>query len=255
MFSVYNANPYVFSDVEAWLKAKFGNLPEYENTVVVLGYNIIKMPFNVFKQSYPTSRIIVYNLEQMFEGSPWVNQHTMNWLLAANDVWDYDRENIQFLRSRSIVAKYVPFDYQEQLATYPTMEKDIDVLFYGMLSARRMRLLSNWCNTTAYTYKTMIVTGVTGSELATLIARSKILLNIHAWDKSSRQEQVRLFRPIINNTCVVSERSKYNQFGQAIVEINNMGNMNMVLSKVLSSGDWQTIGVSAAQKWKALCSK
>ena len=250
---VVNSNPYVFGDVEDYLRRRFETDQRFANTVFVLGYNIIKEPFNVFKSRYPTDRIIVLNLEQLFDGSPWVNEFTMNWLMAANEVWDYDTENIKFLRSRGIVATYTPFVYTEGLDTYPTvMEKDIDVLFYGMITPRRLTLLSNWMNPTAYKYKTVVVSGVPCTQLGEYIARSKVLLNIHAYDRSYRQEQVRILRPVLNHTCVVSEISNYNHFGQSIVEIRDMRNLRKVLEQVLSTGAWNQIGQDAPEKWKQL---
>lgn len=254
MFTVESYNKFVFADVEAMLMAKYANMPGMESTVVVLGAGLSKVAPEQFRQQHLGMRVIVYNLEQLFKGSPWLTANLFNWMKFADEVWDYDVENINFLQENGIRALYVPMEYCESLK-YTSIyngPKDIDVLFYGAPTDRRLKILQSWMGISQHHAVTMVATGISGKLLEHFIHRSKIILNLHAFEGVYRQEQVRMFVPVINGCCVVSENSSRNEFSKAIVESSTKG-INQTLKNLIKSGDWEKVAANAAETYKLHC--
>lgn len=253
MLIVESFNQYVFADVKVLLEAKYASDPAFSNVNIVLGHNVSSMTPEQYRAKNPGRKIIVYNMEQLYRGSYWVNESTMHWYLTADEVWDYDTENILFFNQHGIKASYHPMEYNDALLyNMPPVEKDIDVLFYGSLTDRRMKILQNWISMSMYHATTIMATGIKEDKLIDFIRRSKIILNLHAFQGLARQEQVRMFVPVINGACVVSEMSNVNEFGQAIVEARaEMIPTN--LKNLLKTGDWEKVGANAPLVYKAHC--
>lgn len=255
MITVDSFNDYVFTEVKQWLCNKYANVKEMDNSCVVLGSAASKMLPQQYRATRPGCRVIVYNLEQLFPGSVWANQFTFDWLKQADEIWDYDLDNIRYLGSFGLRAKYVPLEYTTAVMyeTKAPEEKDIDVLFYGAPTNRRMKLLQAWMGMSQYHAKTVIATGIRGQDLVNYIQRSKIILNLHAFDGVMRQEQVRMFTPVINNCCVVSEKSERNEFGMSIIETDSK-NINVTLKTLIKTGNWASYAAAAGDNYKIFCS-
>ena len=78
---------------------------------------------------------------------------------------------------------------------------DFDVLFYGSFNARRQKILDA-LRDRGLTVKAVF--GVFGADLDQLIARSKVVINIHFYD-NGRLEMIRLFDLLANGRTIVSE--------------------------------------------------
>jgi hypothetical protein len=247
-------NDYVFTDVKKWLTAKFSDNRDYDHTCVVLGSAASKMTPEQYRASRPGYRIVVYNLEQLFSGSVWANQFTFDWLRKADEIWDYDIDNINYLGSFGLRARYLPLEYTDAVLfeTKPPVFKDIDVLFYGAPTDRRLKILQAWMGMSQYHAKTVVITGIRDQELVNYIQRSKIILNLHAFPSQCRQEQVRMFVPVSNGCCVVSEASAHNEFGMSIIETDTK-NINVTLKTLIKTGNWESFGAKAAENYKAFC--
>src|SRR5439155_882319 len=93
----------------------------------------------------------------------------------------------------------------------PRAAQDIDVLFYGSLNERRaavLRELARHANVRARF-------GIYGAERDQLIARAKVVLNLHFYE-AQLMEQVRIAY-LLNNGCfVLSEDAPDNPYGSAI---------------------------------------
>jgi hypothetical protein len=145
-------------------------------------------------------RSIVYNLEQ--HGSkPFANTER---ICKGSHVWDYSERNIQEWRKLGISAVHVPVGYSPTLTRIaPLPSQDIDVLFYGSLNPRRRKVLNQLrergCNVKA-------VFGVYGQKRDKLIARAKLVLNMHYYE-TKIFEIVRVSYLLANQRCVVSEKS------------------------------------------------
>ena len=143
-------------------------------------------------------------------------------------------------------------EYCEALKDVEPKEKDIDILFYGFPTPRRMGILGSLMANTWTSYTTVWATGLTGEKLREAIARSKVILNIHSFIEDCRQEQVRMFYPVINGACVISERSPHNEFGKAIVECDTaklVGTVQHVLDRNL----WKDVAMNAPEVYRKHC--
>lgn len=249
---VISENKLVFRDMERMLHALYDGKPEYDNSVVVLGYNVAKYLPEQVRREHPGRRIIVYQLEQLFDGSKWANAHAYSWLKGVDEIWEYDLSNMAWLKANGFSPKYVPLSYCEALKEIQPTEKDIDVLFYGYPTPRRLRVMGQWMGISWNTYTTIWGTGLTGDVLKSTIARSKIILNVHAFEKDCRQEQVRIFYPVINGCCVVSEKSPHNEFGKAIVE-SRLDKIPGVLSHILRNNIWSRVAKDAPEVYRKHC--
>ena len=157
--------------------------------------------------SIPTNSII-FNLEQLYDGSKYVPLPYLE-LLKLYEVWDYNSINQKWLKENlNITAKVIRLGYQkefEQVEFKYDHEKDIDVLFYGPLNERRKHIISMLKN---HTDIKVVHTGcgIFGHDRNELIARSKIVINIHYHD-TAILEYYRVLYLLNNNCFVITENS------------------------------------------------
>lgn len=150
----------------------------------------------------PTS-IILYNLEQMDE----CNRELRTRLAGLSDraeIWDYSLRNIEILRTNGFSGPihHVPIGYVPEMTRIKHAPvQDIDVLFYGSVNPRRAAILHELERRGA---KVHAAFGVYGMERDALIARAKIVLNMHFYD-SSIFEMVRVSYLLANCKMVVAE--------------------------------------------------
>jgi len=238
-----------FNDVELMTKHHY-ETDENEDDVLVLGWNV-KQPVHVLRQMFPNKRIIIYQLEQLVVGNHWSTEHIVGTIRGADEIWDYDMNNIGLLKQYGIEAKFKPVLYTEELKHIDNSENpDIDVLFYGLLSPRRADFFQILQNAQYFNVNMMLIHGIAGEKLDEYISRSKIILNLHSY-AAHRQEQVRMFYPVINNKCVISESSEFNYFGNSIVEVP-MTSLIFTISQYIQYGWWKAQGESAAENFKKL---
>ena len=81
------------------------------------------------------------------------------------------------------------------------------MLFYGMVNERRRQVLQNLESRC----RLAVLTGVFGAERDALIARAKIVLNLHYYE-TCILEQTRVSYLLNNGACVVSEDSPSNPY-------------------------------------------
>jgi len=145
---------------------------------------------------------VVINTEPLHAtSSNWANKIFS--LRDTTEIWDYSASNVSLLRAKGFSrTKFLPLGFHRALARLSKMRvQDIDILFYGSLTPRRLNILrklkSDGLNVTA-------VYDVYGSERDKLIERSKVILNIHAYENGAI-ESPRLFYLLTNSKAVVSE--------------------------------------------------
>lgn len=144
---------------------------------------------------------IIYNFEQIFEGSPWFGTGYKK-LLWENEVWDYCRSNVAALEKMGIRAKYVPVGYHPCLTRIEnSAAPDIDVLHIGSLNARRSEIL---CTLQDRGLRVKQLFDSYGENRDRWIARAGIVLNMHFYD-SRLFEIVRCSYLFANKKLVVSE--------------------------------------------------
>jgi len=150
---------------------------------------------------------IVVNIEQLVEGG---NAFTPAYLeiLRNSYVWEYSALNFRRYAELGIArADLVPYGYQAGAilpppASDPPVAEDIDVLFFGSLNDRRMRLLEalRARGMTVVAHHSMPV-----AERAALLARSRLLLNVSFLDATRTVEIPRLAVGFVAKKPILTE--------------------------------------------------
>lgn len=145
---------------------------------------------------------IVFNLEQHCATSRWFGAEYLD-LLRTAETWDYSRKNIESLDSKhGIRPQFCRLGYAPELARLRRdFPKDIDILFYGAMNERRKAVLDTL---TASKLHVVCASNAFGKERDGLIARSKVVVNIHYYE-SAILETARLSYLWTNHKAVVSE--------------------------------------------------
>ena len=164
------------------------------------------------------NNVILYNFEQFDKDSKWMSGGYVA-ALAANRCWDYSQRNLLELHRRypHAPAEFVPLAYSSVLTRLPRIDQDIDVLFYGTVSPRRLAVLDALARAGAKVFVGRrqhgnridaagdeINPAIYGGERDALIQRAKIVLNIHHYE-SQILEVVRLSYLMSNSKAIVSE--------------------------------------------------
>ena len=202
------------------------------------------------KEMYPGyERYIVYQLEPLTEKHFFYDQNVIiERIKDADEIWDYDLDNIQILNQNGIDVKFKPFVYTDCLKRVQNWEEpDIDVLFYGSLTEGRLKILCDIAQRTLYT-PFMMLTHTDGEKLDEYIARSKIIIDLHTEGDDKIQKQSRIYYALINNKCVVSQKSKRNYFKDLIIELEE--DFCAGLLHTLESGNWKNYSQNTAEKFK-----
>jgi len=143
---------------------------------------------------------IVYQTENLcrsgqVEVPPWWRRQALRAV-----TWDYSAVNARLLGTRHVPLGYVPgFVRPFTVNPFP----DIDVLFYGSVNDRRSAVLDRM---TALGLRCQTVFNTFGEKLDRLIARSKIILNVHFYEPGLF-ESIRVFPLIHRGACVLGEES------------------------------------------------
>jgi hypothetical protein len=166
-----------------------------ERIPIVFGANIVEHAADI------PANAIIFNLEQVDSSSSWFREPYVT-ILRTHSVWDYSTQNIEALRDQGVTnIQYVPVGYTPELERIVDTPKDIDVLFYGSLNERRLQIIEQL---RALGVGVTSVFGVYGAERDTLIARARIVLNVHFYE-SKIFEVVRVSYLLANGVCVLSE--------------------------------------------------
>lgn len=169
------------------------------NNCIILSAFKETMTLDELKNKY--GKIIVYNLENYWESFLKLKNYR-TFIENADEVWDYDEENIKNLSS---IRNDIKLHLLKPFIKINEQEKEYDVLFYGMLTERRKHLLNMLINDNI---NVKIIDNLYGDDLNEYIAKSKCLINIHKYEKCL-QEQARLIR-CVNNITIFSEKSPNN---------------------------------------------
>jgi len=219
---------------------------DYKDTVFVLGTNVFSS-ISSLEESHKNKKIIIWQAEQLFvEENPtypsFHNPYNISERLKGIDksrgheIWDVDYMNAAFLAAEGVsVDKVAPVKFTESLRELNTLrgQEEIDVLFCGNVNARRANVFNTLCYELFYENVNMVFNfNMNLQTQKKYIEKSKIILNIHHTSQYNRQEQPRIFYPLINKKCVLSETSQHNYFGEAIVESDISNMRNAILSLI-----------------------
>jgi hypothetical protein len=239
-----------FGDVTLFLLEHY-DTAEYADAVIVLG-TYLRVTMRDLRQKHPGKRIIIFQLESLISQNWSNNQTILTNIVGADEVWEYDPLNSEVLTAAGIRNKVVPFRYTKALDVgLDARECDIDLLFYGFLNARRTVILQPMQARLYGRRSFVFVFGVHGPELDDYIARSKIILNLHAFDGQA-QEKVRMLRPVCNGKMVLSETSKADYYKDAICEFPSIDGLVVLLDHYLEHDRYKAFGAAAREKFKRL---
>lgn len=180
------------------------NTPYIDSRNIIIGAHLLDSSYiSQYKSQF--SSTIILNTEQFggLNDGKWKNS-IFEWV-SNFETWDYSAENISVLKDKGISnIKLLEIGYHGKLNRIKKpASQDIDILFYGSTNERRLRILNALkacdCNVA-------VVFGLYGEERDSLIARSKIVLNLHYYD-SKIFEIIRVFYLMTNSKAVISEVS------------------------------------------------
>jgi len=181
-------------------EAEWGeNLIDPAATNILLGAHLLKEQ----EVSGLPESTIAYNLEPL--GSAALPSWYLG-LASRLQIWDYTPVNLERWRQVACVSPpvLVEIGFAPELRRIPSAAvQDIDVLFYGSVTERRLHILKEL---EASGVKTHCVFGMYGRERDLLIGRSKVVLNLHAGAEEIL-EIVRVSYLLANGKAVVAEAS------------------------------------------------
>jgi hypothetical protein len=148
------------------------------------------------------SDTIVYNTEQLrYDGAL---LEGLRPFVSRFETWDPDERNVEAWRAAGLGARvrHVPPGYVPESSTIDlTTPADIDVLFFGKVNPRRMVILDALARAGI---ALQVADGIYLAERDALVARAKIVLNVHATDDSAL-EMARVAYALANRRALVSE--------------------------------------------------
>lgn len=142
---------------------------------------------------------IIYQTEHP---STWSNEYLS--LLASHTHWSYSER----ARLLGAYSKHVPLGYHPDFPTITLADnQDIDVLFFGSRSMRRVEVLHQ-CHVRHGLRVHAAPMGTFGKELNALISRAKVVLNVHYYTQPACFEYARVVPLVHSGVCVLSEMSE-----------------------------------------------
>ena len=197
-----------FNDTIDSLKNEFKD--DKSNNVIICGAHDFSRTQSIDLYKKKFGKVIVFNQEPLTATQrQFMHKGYFAWLKQADEVWDYDEQNIEVLKLiRPDVKLHILKPYKDW-SKYAPVAKDIDILFYGSMNEHRAKIL----NELKKKYKVAIIQTWDGRVLDSYIMRSKVLLNLHYYYESSMQEQARMIRWIGSPCRIVSEKSHKNYLG------------------------------------------
>jgi hypothetical protein len=172
--------------------------------------------WNQYYMDYLPARYIFFNAEPLDvrewrEDTEWFDA-----MRGAAEVWGYSAANAPWVESLGVPFRHVPFgyapyyeaSYQRHTATKGLVE-DIDVLFVGQLSPRRLRLVLAMEKAGIAVHTVTLFNPAYGEQLDELLARAKIILGMHQHDdeKAHIFDFARLDHLLSNRRFVIHERA------------------------------------------------
>jgi hypothetical protein len=172
--------------------------------IVMAGFHLTPADFDRIPP-----RTVVYNLEQLGEDT-FRRLPDLMALFRRFEVWDYSERNIERLRGIAPRLFHLPVGMVPELTRIVSaapQDQDIDVFFYGALTERRQEALRRIA---AAGLRVRSEFGVYGAARDALIARAKVILNLHK-QAAEIFEVVRVSYLLANRKAVVSEISDFTE--------------------------------------------
>lgn len=198
------------------------------NIYIIMGIHRIK--------TILPKRYIAIQSEQL--GSRWFTELYFDNLRGAICVWDFSPKNVIHFRKIYNFTNIVYVPTRVPLGIFitslPIMHQDVDVLFFGAMHPRRKKIQEYITRRFGRSKIIFRYNDLFGEERENMIKRSKIVLNIHYWDKSSLETH-RIEYLSSNGKCIISEKSSDpildNVYCDSVTFVTP-GNMEELVSKI-----------------------
>lgn len=142
---------------------------------------------------------IIYNTEHTT--SDYIDEAYLA-VLRGRQVWDYSADNAAALAERTgAPVRHVALGHVPEMSRIAAVAEDIDVLFYGSINPRRQSVLDGM---RAAGLRVEAVFGVYGAARDALIARARLVLNVHFY-QPGHFEVLRVGYPMANRKAVLNE--------------------------------------------------
>jgi len=128
------------------------------------------------------SNTIIYNVEMVVPGSPYIRELLP--FVRRFETWDYSEANIANWRRLGVsdrVRLLKPGYLLANTRIDPATPTDIDALFYGTVNWRRDSIFADIAR---FGVRVHVASSAYGAERLALIARSKLVLNVHSREDS-----------------------------------------------------------------------
>ena len=253
----YSINiPYHWNDICMMVDENYAHEYEHNDVLVMAVHH--HQSIEQIKQSNPGhNKIIIYQLEPLCKNHWWNEEYVISRIKDADEVWDYDLDNIEVLKKYGINAKFKPFLYCNNLKRIQNREHpDIDVFFYGTSTPYRSKIVEILTNHGLIGRKTVWLWnyGDSSEIFNEFISRSKIILNLNTTDSIESgqriQKQSRIYYALINDKCVVSEKSVRNYYGDLITEVDQ-NDLLKTIEDLLDSDKWRQYS-NVSERFKQL---
>lgn len=145
---------------------------------------------------------IIYNVEMVVPGSPYVQ--ALIPFVRRFETWDYSSANIASWRRLEVSDRVLllkPGYLPDNTRIDPATPTDIDALFYGTLNWRRDVIFADIARSGVRVH---VAAGVYGAERLALMARAKLILNVHSREDSVL-ELGRIGDALANRRLLVSD--------------------------------------------------
>lgn len=171
--------------------------PTDDRRSIVIGWNFLPQGISLRPDT------ILFNTEQLYEGSPWSNPHMLS-LFWRFEVWDHSPHHVAICGLRLPELKVVQLGHAPELERIALQSRgeQFDVLFYGLMTERRRIILDSLRRAGI---DVIHLQDIFGKKRDKYIAAARIVLNMHAREGQAF-EMVRCAYVLNNRVCVVSER-------------------------------------------------
>ena len=140
-------------------------------------------------------------------------------LSRAVAIWEYSPKNKVFLESKGFSnIFYVPPGYHpiSKKILWPN-EREYDFIFIGAMSERRVKFLHKLSDRGYRVAAISEKNKAFGQKRDEIIARSKIIVNVHCFENIKTLETVRISYLLANKALVISEESDHDPYDGAII--------------------------------------
>lgn len=194
------------------LKQIYGKEIQYQDNYDSKNQDVLHFLISPQKDVVP-KRFILYNLEPMnFRKN---RKDYIDKIKNAEQVWEYSKTNLQVISKLNKNICYQPFLYSPSMESIyhinHNQQKDIDILFYGLMSGRRINIIRQLRDAKINVYCPNYPTHkpVWGLDKYHLISRAKIVINIHYHTTPSDQtnDLLRIMFLLANKIPVIQEET------------------------------------------------